>query len=198
MSMPCFSRSSLWAKVQSTGSTGVSADGVFSLSALACSGWLNRNTWFFPIMIRLPVRRWGTCVSEISMEGMKLAKTLLLQYEPRCITMIKEVYGQIHRINSIIYSYWEISSRPTEIIQMSHLQIIYNFIHKNETRTRTKLDCVLNALAVDVGLRSLAGHQHDDNWSKNTPTNHQRLILKSSSSFIFNFCRYLGAIGICL
>lgn len=60
MSMPCFSRSSLCAKVQSTGSTGVSADGVFSLSARACSGWLNRNTWFFPIMMRLPERRRGT------------------------------------------------------------------------------------------------------------------------------------------
>ncbi len=34
MSMPCFSRSSLWAKAQSTGSAGVSAHGVLSLSAI--------------------------------------------------------------------------------------------------------------------------------------------------------------------
>lgn len=54
MSMPCFSRSSLWANVQSTGSEGVSADGVFSLSARACSGWLNLKTWFLPMMIRFP------------------------------------------------------------------------------------------------------------------------------------------------
>lgn len=54
ISMPCFSRSSLWAKAQSTGSTGVSAHGVLSLSCRACSGSLKRNTWLLPMMIRLP------------------------------------------------------------------------------------------------------------------------------------------------
>lgn len=54
ISIPCFSRSSLWANVQSTGSEGVSAEGVFSRSARACSGWLKRNTWFLPMMIRFP------------------------------------------------------------------------------------------------------------------------------------------------
>lgn len=54
ISMPCFSSSSLWAKAQSTGSTGVSTHGVLSLSCRACSGSLKRNTWLLPIMIRLP------------------------------------------------------------------------------------------------------------------------------------------------
>lgn len=56
ISMPCLSSSSLWAKAQSTGSAGVSAQGVLSLSALACTGWLNRNTWLFPRMMRFPLR----------------------------------------------------------------------------------------------------------------------------------------------
>lgn len=54
MSMPCFSSSSRWAKAQSTGSAGVSAQGVRSLSWRACSGWLNRNTWLLPMMMRFP------------------------------------------------------------------------------------------------------------------------------------------------
>lgn len=65
MSMPCFSSSSLWAKAQSTGSAGVSAHGVLSLSALACTGWLNRKTWLFPRMMRFPVRvlsHQGKCI----------------------------------------------------------------------------------------------------------------------------------------
>lgn len=57
ISIPCFSRSSLWANVQSTGSEGVSAEGVFSRSARACSGWLKRNTWFLPMMIRFPITK---------------------------------------------------------------------------------------------------------------------------------------------
>ncbi len=64
MSIPCFSSSSLWAKVQSTGSTGVSAVGVFSRSARACSGWLNRNTWFFPMIMRLPEEWTGMNILE--------------------------------------------------------------------------------------------------------------------------------------
>lgn len=210
MSMPCFSRSSLWAKVQSTGSTGVSADGVFSLSALACSGWLNRNTWFFPIMIRLPERN--------KHETRKLAKTLLLQcwknsvtvraptfvftmffelkvehhkgyYEPHCITMIYGVQENpiIWIQLSIVIRKLVISFQHTEIIQILHLQIIYNFIYKNEMHTWTKLDCILNTLAVDIGFWSLAGHQHDNNFNKNIPTNHQWLNLKSSSSLIFKW-----------
>lgn len=56
ISMPCFSRSSLWAKAQSTGSIGVSAQGVRSRSWRACSGWLKRNTWLLPKMIRFPTK----------------------------------------------------------------------------------------------------------------------------------------------
>lgn len=62
MSMPCLSSSSLWAKAQSTGSTGVSAQGVRSLSARAWTGWLKRNTWLFPRMIRFPVMTNHWCV----------------------------------------------------------------------------------------------------------------------------------------
>ncbi len=54
ISMPCLSRSSLWAKAQSTGSIGVSTQGVRSRSWRACSGWLKRNTWLLPKMIRFP------------------------------------------------------------------------------------------------------------------------------------------------
>lgn len=80
MSMPCFSSSSRWAKAQSTGSAGVSAQGVRSRSWRACSGWLKRNTWLLPMMMRFPGRwrqkqPWGTCgfqvPSRVGGEGRK-------------------------------------------------------------------------------------------------------------------------------
>ena len=61
MSIPCFCSSSFWAKDQSTVSsfsaTVVLIWGVFSLSCLACSGWLKRNTWYLPSMTRQPAPR---------------------------------------------------------------------------------------------------------------------------------------------
>ncbi len=54
-----------------------------------------------------------------------------------------------------------------------------NFIHKNVLHTWTKLNCILNALAVDIGFWSLAGHQHDDNFCKNTSTNNSNSFWKA-------------------
>lgn len=140
MSIPCFSRSSRWAKVQSTGSTGVSADGVFSLSALACSGWLNRNTWFFPMMIRLPGRRHSTKVSEIRVKKNIWGKDNSTLQVPYCVDSTKS-HLCTHMLNF---------KRPHT---------------KNDSQTWTKLDCVFNTLAIDVGFGSLAGHQQDDHFS---------------------------------
>lgn len=84
MSMPCFSNSSLWAKTQSTGSTGVSAHGVLSRSRRACSGSLKRNTWLFPMIMRFPKKRTGTLLD------------IRTNVTPVCFVLLLQLYLILH------------------------------------------------------------------------------------------------------
>lgn len=58
-------------------------------------------------------------------------------------------------------------------MQMSNLYILHM---KNDSQTWTKLDCVFNALAVNVGFGSLARHQQDDHFGNTQNTSGKKTI----------------------
>lgn len=127
MSMPCFSSSSLWAKAQSTGSTGVSAHGVLSRSRRACSGSLKRNTWLFPIMMRFPSLKKKNHITKRSVSA--------LLYDDITCKCKKQTLGNkatISNRNSLSCStFGSILSEPQTWFDILILRRLYSYINNS-------------------------------------------------------------------